>query len=260
MSVIDQAMQTLHSQIRKDRINVVFESSDMFVVPEGVASIRIFAVGASGGSGNGFGVLLNNGGDGGAAVSNVKVNPGESLEIFVGERGQDGDLPKGGAGGRSAPGFEGGTAAAGKAGGGGGGGGASGVTRVRGNETLIIAGGGGGGSGVGDGGVIGRGSAGGSYGTNGQGLKPAQIHGDDIDDSTRGGDASAGDGASEIKQGSGGGGGGLYGGSAGSDYRTSEAFSDDGRVRPFDSENFLDRPAAEQAWVIVSYDEPKKER
>jgi len=80
---------------------IAFTNNGHFVVPVGVTELRIFAVGASGGSGNGFGVLLNNGGEGGTAVSNVKVSSGESLEIFIGVRGQDGGLPEGGHGGGS---------------------------------------------------------------------------------------------------------------------------------------------------------------
>ena len=104
------------------RVSVEFTKSTIFVIPQGVNQIRIVAIGASGGSGNGFGVLLNNGGEGGTAVSNIDTNPDESLEIFVGVRGQDGGLPKGGSGGSSTSGFEGGAAASGSAGGGGGGG------------------------------------------------------------------------------------------------------------------------------------------
>lgn len=203
------AIDEANVQRNVGRQTVAFSSNDHFVVPEGVTELRIFAVGASGGAGNGFGILLNNGGEGGTAVSNVKVSSGESLEIFVGVRGQDGDLPDGGQGGSSTSGFEGGTAAPGKAGGGGGGGGASGAIRVRGEEVLVVAGGGGGGSGVGNGGLIGRGGAGGSFGTNGRGLSPGKVrHGS----GTRGGNGPAG-----SDYGSGGGGGGLYGGGAGSD-------------------------------------------
>jgi len=103
------AIDEANVQRNVGRQTVAFSSNDHFVVPEGVTELRIFAVGASGGAGNGFGILLNNGGEGGTAVSNVKVSSGESLEIFVGVRGQDGDLPDGGQGGSSTSGFEGGT-------------------------------------------------------------------------------------------------------------------------------------------------------
>lgn len=57
-------------------------------------------MGAPGGSGNAFGVLLNNDGQGGIAVANVLVTAGESIDVFVGGNGHDGRLPvpeKGGA-------------------------------------------------------------------------------------------------------------------------------------------------------------------
>jgi hypothetical protein len=190
------------------RQTVTYSSNDHFVVPEDVTTLRICALGASGGAGNGFGVLLNNGGEGDTAVSNIKVSTGESLEIFVGLRGQDGSLLVGGQGGSSTSGFEGGTAAPGKAGGGGGGGGASGAIRVRGEEVVVVAGGGGGGCGVGNGGLIGRGGAGGSFGTSGRGLSPGKVG---HDCGTKGGSGPI---VSDF--GSGGGGGGLYGGGAGS--------------------------------------------
>ena len=198
----------LKQGLRAGHHRLHFVNSTIFVVPNGVSAMQIFAVGACGGSGNGFGVLLNNGGEGGTAVSSVKVVPGESLDIFVGVRGQDGGLPDGGLGGCSAFGYAGGAAAPGNAGGGGGGGGASGVTRIRGEEILVIAGGGGGGSGAGAGGIIGRGGAGGSFATNGRGLSPGQALGGE---GSRGGDSPL---SSQL--GSGGGGGGVFGGGAGS--------------------------------------------
>lgn len=201
-------VQNAEQGLSRERISHRFEASTIFVVPKGVSEIRIFAVGASGGSGNGFGVLLNNGGEGGTSVSNVSVSPGESLDVFVGIQGMDGGLPKGGSGGCSASGFEGGAAASGRAGGGGGGGGASGVIRIRGDEMLVVAGGGGGGSGVGTGGVIGRGGSGGSFGTNGRGLSPGKV--------MQGKGTRGGDGPVDSLVGSGGGGGGIYGGGAGS--------------------------------------------
>jgi len=230
---------------QQNRINKIFDQSEIFVIPADVINLRIFAIGAPGGSGNGFGVLLNNGGEGGTAVSNVKVNPGESLEIFVGERGQDGDLPKGGAGGRSASGFEGGSAAAGRAGGGGGGGGASGVIRVRGDEILVVAGGGGGGSGVGNGGVIGLGGAGGSFGTNGRGLSPGRVR--------HGAGTKGGSSIEQADVGSGGGGGGLYGGGAGSQYEVDKSGGGAGGTGTIDGALSLDGGGVDKGHVIVSY-------
>ncbi len=224
-----------------------FSSNDHFVVPVGVTELRIFAVGASGGSGNGFGVLLNNGGEGGSAVSNVQVSSGESLEVFVGVRGQDGSLPAGGLGGGSALNFEGGAAAPGKAGGGGGGGGASGAIRVRGEEVLVVAGGGGGGSGVGNGGLIGRGGSGGSFGTNGRGLSPGKVR--------HGTGTQGGNGSTESKLGSGGGGGGLYGGGAGSEFEVESSGGGAGGTGTLDSGLSSDGGGQANGVLLISYDQ-----
>lgn len=191
------------TSIEQSRKSVVFKQSGVFVVPNNVDEIRVFAVGAPGGSGNGFGVLLNNGGNGGSAVSNIKVRPDESLAIYVGERGQDGALPKGGVGGCSALGFRGGAAATGNAGGGGGGGGASGLVRICGEEILLIAGGGGGGSGAGVGGIIGRAPTGGSFGTNSSGVSPEQLKRSNMM-------TELAIGSSAVANGCGGVGGGIY--------------------------------------------------
>lgn len=236
-----------------ERVSLTFTKSEIIVIPEGVSEIRIFAVGASGGSGNGFGILLNNGGEGGTAVSNVSVSPGESLDVFVGVRGMDGELPDGGVGGCSAPGFEGGTAASGKAGGGGGGGGASGVIRVRGDEILVIAGGGGGGSGVGNGGLIGRGGAGGSFGTNGRGMSPGKVK--------QGIGTRGGDGPKESNVGSGGGGGGFYGGGAGSSVDCALGGGGAGGTGTVEQGSVsLDGGGQANGLVIVSYDLPKLDK
>jgi hypothetical protein len=223
-----------------------YVSNDHFVVPVDVTELRIFAMGASGGSGNGFGVLLNNGGEGGTAVSNIKVSPGETLEIFVGVRGEDGSLPNGGHGGGSTSGFVGGTAAPGKAGGGGGGGGASGAIRVRGEEVLVVAGGGGGGSGVGNGGLIGRGGAGGSFGTSGRGLVQGKVrHGC----GTRGGS-----GPIDSNFGSGGGGGGLYGGGAGSSLDLKSSGGGAGGTGTLERGLSSDGGGQANSIVLVSFD------
>jgi hypothetical protein len=229
------------------RQTVTYSSNDHFVVPDGVTELKIFAVGASGGSGNGFGVLLNNSGEGGTAVSNIKVSVGESLEIFVGMRGQDGGLPLGGQGGSSTLGFEGGTAAPGKAGGGGGGGGASGAIRVRGEEVIVVAGGGGGGSGVGNGGVIGRGGAGGSFGTSGHGLSPGKV---DHGSGTRGGS-----GPLDSELGSGGGGGGVYGGGAGSSMDLQASGGGAGGTGTLEGGLSSDGGGQASGLVVISFDQ-----
>ncbi len=230
------------------RTSVRFTEGDHFVVPLRVTQIRIFAIGAAGGSGNGFGVLLNNRGEGGVAVSNIDVSPGESLEIFVGKKGQDGGLPEGGHGGGSSSGYEGGSAASGKAGGGGGGGGASGAIRVRGEELLVVAGGGGGGSGVGNGGVIGRGGAGGCFATNGRGLSPGKVqHGN----GTRGANSPL-----NSDFGSGGGGGGLYGGGAGSANEKQQSGGGAGGTGTLDTGLSVNGGGQSEGLVIVSFDTP----
>ncbi len=233
------------------RTSVRFTESDHFVVPLGVTQVRIFAVGAAGGSGNGFGVLLNNCGEGGVAVSNIDVSPGESLEIFIGQKGQDGGLPDGGLGGGSSSGYEGGSAASGKAGGGGGGGGASGAIRVRGEELLVVAGGGGGGSGVGNGGVIGRGGAGGSFATNGRGLSPGKVQ---SGNGTRGAN-----GPLDSEFGSGGGGGGLYGGGAGSANNEQQSGGGAGGTGTVDAGLSANGGGQAQGLVIVSFNTPDSE-
>lgn len=209
---LGQSSERLLGNIEQERSDateyLMFSKCGHFVVPEGVSSIKILALGASGGSGSAFGVLLNNAGEGGTAVSNALVATGETIEVFVGSQGCDGGLRNGGKGGQSIQGYYGGAAAPGVAGGGGGGGGASGAIRVRGDEVLIIAGGGGGGSGAGSGGVIGRGGAGGSFGMDGRGLSPGKTSG--------GVGSRGGDGPKVSELGSGGGGGGLCGGGAGS--------------------------------------------
>jgi len=227
------------------RQSVRYTANDHFVVPIGVTQIRIFAIGASGGAGNGFGVLLNNCGEGGVAVSNIDVSPGESLEIFVGKKGQDGSLPDGGLGGESSSGFEGGSVASGKAGGGGG---ASGAIRVRGEELLVVAGGGGGGSGVGNGGVIGRGGAGGSFATNGRGLAPGKVQ--------NGNGSRGANGPDNSDFGSGGGGGGLYGGGAGSSTDEKQSGGGAGGTGTVDTGLSVNGGGQAEGLVVISFDAP----
>lgn len=227
-------------------IELVFQKSTIFVVPQGVHQLKIVAVGASGGSGNAFGVLLNNGGAGGTAVLGVAVNPGESLEIFVGARGQDGGLPEGGSGGCSTSGFEGGAAASGHAGGGGGGGGASGTIRVIGEEIMVVAGGGGGGSGAGNGGLIGCGGVGGSFATDGRGISPGKVrHGL----GTQGGFSVQG-------LGSGGGGGGYYGGGAGTQEGQQASGGGAGGVGTLDHGLSMNGGGKGEGVVVLYYNDP----
>jgi len=229
-------------------VTLEFDSTQIFVVPEGVTKLRILAIGASGGSGNGFGVLLGNGGEGGTAVSNISVTQNESLEVFVGEQGGDGCKVDGGLGGESVTGFEGGSAASGRAGGGGGGGGASGVMRVISEEVLVVAGGGGGGSGVGDGGIIGRGGQGGSFGTNGRGLSPGLVK--------QGCGTRGGSGSDSSSLGSGGGGGGFYGGGAGSTCDINSSGGGAGGIGTVHGTMSTNGGGKGHGKVVLTYEEP----
>lgn len=238
-------------RLRKPERQVVtleFNETQIFVVPEGVTKLRILAIGAAGGSGNGFGVLLGNGGEGGTAVSNIFVNHHESLEVFVGQKGGDGSCVEGGVGGKSINGFDGGTAATGHAGGGGGGGGASGVMRVISEEVLVVAGGGGGGSGVGNGGLIGRGGDGGSFGTNGHGLSPGKVK--------QGCGTRGGNGPDDSDLGSGGGGGGFYGGGAGSTCDINSSGGGAGGIGTVEGSMSSNGGGKGNGRVVISFEEP----
>ncbi|MEO6758163.1 MAG: glycine-rich protein, partial [Saprospiraceae bacterium] len=106
-----------------------------FVVPAGVTSLTIQAFGAEGGAG---GTNGGAGGAGGSASGTLAVVPGQTLNIYVGQKGGQGNFNNSGAGGFNGGGNGGGGSLAG------GGGGASDV-RVGGNalaNRVIIAGGG----------------------------------------------------------------------------------------------------------------------
>jgi len=111
-----------------------------FVVPAGVSSVEVTALGAGGGTGHGDTL----GGRGGLTVARVPVTAGETLTVFVGGRGGDDGPP--------APipgGFNGGGPSASGSNGveGGGGGGASDVRTGAASlsDRIVVAGGGGGG-------------------------------------------------------------------------------------------------------------------
>ena len=117
-----------------------------FVVPAGVSSLDVNAVGAGGGGGAGGGIAGDGGGLG-ASVSDmaVPVSGGSSLTVVVGGRGGQADRTVDtsirGLGGVPGGGGDGGLGGSG----GGGGGGYSGL--LDGSSPLVIAGGGGGGGG-----------------------------------------------------------------------------------------------------------------
>ena len=140
-----------------------------FVVPEGVTSVHVLAVGGRGGN-----EAAPEGGAGGAAAEvsgDVEVLPGQKLFVEVG--GMGGDAPGGGAGGLNA--FNGGPFGSS---GGGGGGGASDVRLISRPEPdspnslfsrLIVAAGGGGGGGGLEGHTGGAGGQAGSEGASANG-------------------------------------------------------------------------------------------
>lgn len=119
----------------------------LWVVPSGVTEILVNSWGASGGHGSGPVYELNMGGKGAFASGQLSVNPGDTLYIYVGEKGQDSQLAtiaEGGWNGGGAGGMD--TVYVGN--GAGGGGGATDI-RIGGNELanrIIVAAGGGGAS------------------------------------------------------------------------------------------------------------------
>ena len=125
--------------VNADTINFSFiEDREEFVVPSGVFSIDIVAVGSSGGCWN------NYGGKGGTSTGSLSVTPGESLYVRIGGYGGSGIGDALGLGG-----FNGGGVGGGRSGGGSRGWGGGGATDVRqGGDELtdrkIVAGGGGG--------------------------------------------------------------------------------------------------------------------
>lgn len=200
-----------------------------FVVPAGITSIYVAAVGGRGGD-----CFGGTGGQGSSATAVVPVSPGQQL--FVGVGGPGGGGPIGGLGVPVCPSSSGGPAGVGGGGaggtgaccgsatGGGGGGGASlvgpGVGAADFNSVLLVAGGGGGasyqraGGNAGSPGTAGNGSATeGGAGTQGiGGLGGAPGAGATAGSS---GNALTGGAAGNGNSGGGGGGGGYYGGGGG---------------------------------------------
>lgn len=138
-----------------------------FVVPTGVTSIHITAYGASGGNSLSDSAQWGKGGFGGAVSGFLTVTPGETLYIYTGQQGRDGDQTAtngsfngGGSGGYS----------------GGDGGGATDVRRGGNaeNNRILVAGGGGGAGGLGCTGAVRS-----LYGGNGGHSGAAGSHGKD---------------------------------------------------------------------------------
>jgi Glycine rich protein len=202
-------------------------AEQMFMVPAGVTSVQVTAIGASGGTGVGNNPV---GGLGERVSGEVNVTPGQPLYVIVGGGGQDGE--EGGEGG-----FNGG--GAGGSNQGAGGGGASDVRTVSCGlgcpggmpsleSRLLVAAGGGGGGGVG---TETGGGAGGDAGSAGTESDNGGNGGGGAGTETEGGAAGGGEGGigepgdlglggiganTEISGGGGGGGGaGLFGGGGG---------------------------------------------
>ena len=206
-----------------------------FVVPAGVRSVTVIAIGAAGGG------CLNSGGDtggggaggaGAALTATVPVSPGATLFVGVGAPGASCAIPAGGAGGAGGGGAGGAGGGNGQIGFGGGGGGGASVLGVPspspalGAQLLVVAGAGGGGEQEssapgGAAGSPGGGDAGGGPGSltagGGGGRSP------DIGPGNNGGSGSFGIGGTggvcsrvgSDSGGGGGGGGGYYGGGGG---------------------------------------------
>jgi Glycine rich protein len=191
-------------------------AEQMFVVPGGVHTLGVVAIGGGGGA-----ATSTSGGEAAQVTGNVSVTPGQTLYIEVGGKGQS--EAEGGAGG-----FNGGASGAG------GGGGASDIrtlpesSGLATDTRLVVAAGGGGGGDNGPAGTGGNGGAAGSPGGNGEiypggGAGTATEGGEGgfgCEFAGGGGDGQLGAGGnggdSNIESGpGGGGGGGYYGGGGG---------------------------------------------
>lgn len=202
-----------------------------FVVPAGITSLTVTAVGGSGGSCDGTA-----GGHGASVTATVPAAPGETLVVGVGANGGGcGSAPQGaGAGGAGAGGYYGGGAAGGVSdafpgNGGAGGGGASAVSIApvwSGVGPLVVAGGGGGAAVTSPGGdagsagasTLGGGGGGGAGSLTGEGSGGSPGSGGKSGNSGTlgvGGAGGAGGSNAVFDFGGGGGGGGYYGGGGG---------------------------------------------
>ncbi len=189
-------------------------SAQQWTVPAGVISIDIDAYGAEGGKGQRGSAVNQYPGKGGRVQATISVTPGDTLNIYIGEKGKDANnsASGGGVGGWNG----GGNGSTYSTGGGGGGGGASDIREVGTDLTdRIIVAGAGGGSGcnysTGDAG----GKGGGLVGGNGYSTNPASYHGyggtQTAPGTLRGALGIGGSGDPGSRTG-GGGGGGYYGG------------------------------------------------
>jgi uncharacterized repeat protein (TIGR01451 family) len=194
-------------------VEVVFPGTgaeQSFTVPDGVTSLHIVAIGASGG------ISTSAGGGGAIVAGDISVTPGSTLYVEVGLSGFLSDAGWNGGGSSFS--------------GGGGGGGASDIRTLSnveggslGSRLLIAAGGGGGGKSTqqgdspgGDAGEQGGGGGGGYPGTSTGGGAGGQFEGGGGGGGGGGSLGQGGDGFDILGDGAGGGGGGgLYGGGGG---------------------------------------------
>ena len=252
MTYYDQT-GALRTGTRKKKVqNVIYQSDDTFVVPEGVTSIsvRIF-----GGGGSGYSFTGGGGGGGHMAHGEFSVTPGQKIPVTIGlggysspntsgtggtssfgtlisaAGGSPGTMNKGGNGGSGGGGLIGGDATYGGGGGsgalkkggnggtyGGGGGGGGGYQEYSsGSWHTTSAGGGGSGGQYGGSGGSGAASGSGSYGAKGTNTTGLEL---DFTGTGNGGYAgsgwtSSGGYTNPPRAGGGGGGGGGYGGNGG---------------------------------------------
>lgn len=214
-------------------VNFTFTGAEqVFVVPEGVASIRVVLIAGRGGG------LAGGGGEGGFGArveGDLVVAAGSTLYVMVGGNGLDGGFGGDGGSGGFNGGGDGGTGEC--CGGAGGGGGASDVRELPGSQAgslvsrlIVAAGGGGAGTGAfggdaGQAGANGTASAlGGSPGTQSEG----GIGGAGSPSGGHGSAGSGGAGATTPGGPGGGGGGGLFGGGGGGGDGSSDAFGGGG--------------------------------
>jgi len=209
-------------------------NEEMWIVPEGVQKILVNAFGAQGGNASGDDYLTNTGGKGAHVQAYMDVEPGDTLLIRVGGKGQDaqnGAIALGGWNGGGNGGLDLEFANNGGAGGGG-------ATHLRMDisnvfERVLIAAGGGGAAkdAPGGGGGAPDGVNGVAFGAGGSGIGATLEMGGWAVTTERGATngylGSGGDGSTNhAANGGGGGGGGLYGGSGG----TSTADHDNGEA------------------------------
>jgi hypothetical protein len=204
-------------------------AEQQFIVPAGVSTLHVVAVGARGG--NGAGPEAGAGGLAAMATADLPVTPGQTLFVLVGGNGNPGQIPAAALGGFNGGGGGGGSGSAGCDGAGGGGG----ETDVRTisatsldtigslNSRVIVAGGGGGGGGddvtASDGVLAGSGGNAGTGGENAFGGSAPGAGGAGATPQVPGGNGSLFYGGNGLSAnmgtcggGGGGGGAGLFGG------------------------------------------------